>query len=308
MADSKDQSAIAEGSANNVKPALSPEPSALCFEDLKAKLQSGERAHVESAGLDTEKLKVVQERLYKMIEYTVRRQDWYSDQCHRLLQIGLALIAAGAALLALFAKLENLSPITQVLAWALPGSLVFTGIALVFLFNRTLDGDYPYRKVADISSWYFAYRFPLALRSRLSRNHDAARDEVSKQADYIQRYFATFLAHASDQLNLIREDIEQVAILLILQRYRSQQTRQMSRLLLIGLSISVLLMVAFGVSYSVSTRKPLTPVPSSQPLPTSAVGSPTPTATPVPATTTPTATPVPATAPPTSKKSTPKDP
>ncbi len=59
--------------------------------DPKKILQEAELGKVKEANLDPNKLHSVQERLYKMIDYAVKRQDWYADQCQRLLQIGIGL-------------------------------------------------------------------------------------------------------------------------------------------------------------------------------------------------------------------------
>jgi hypothetical protein len=206
------------------------------YADLKKELQQTELALVNGAQLSDEQLKIIQDRLYRMIEYTVERHDWYVDQCHRLLQIGLALIATGGAIGAIFGKIENLPRITPYFAWGFALSLFVTGLSLVYWYNRYLAGDHPYRKVVDIHSWYFAYRFPQELNPNLSASLEIGRrQQVAQEAKYIEEYFAKFLGHAKDRLNLIREDIEQVAILLILQRYRHQQTKKMHKWLFGGL-------------------------------------------------------------------------
>ena len=163
MADKEAQSAIGSENTSQPEKAQREEISSLSYEKLKEELQQTELSLVNAAQLNEEQLKMIQERLYKMIDYTVKRQDWYVDQCHRLLQTGLALIATGSAVVALFSKLEHLAGITQFLAWFFGGSLFLTGLFLVHCYNSYLTGNHPYRKVVDIHSWYFAYRFPQQL-------------------------------------------------------------------------------------------------------------------------------------------------
>jgi len=232
------------------------------LERLKGELQQAELSQVAAAKLSDEQLKLIQERLYKMIDYTVKRHDWYVDQCQRMLQIGLALIATGGAIAALFAKLESLPRITQFVAWAFATSFFGTGLVSVHLYNRYLAGDHPYRKVVDIHSWYFAYRFPQRLDPNLSKSPETAKQQVDQEASYIKQYFAKFLTHAKDRVSVIREDIEQVAILLILQRYRAQQTQKMSQWLFNGLKVSALFFVVLIGSYCyflISPRRGATP-------------------------------------------------
>jgi hypothetical protein len=196
MADKEAQSAIGGGNAPQPEKSATKGISSVSYEKLKEELQQMELSLVNAAQLNEEQVKSTQDRLYRMIDYTVKRQDWYVDQCHRLLQIGLALIATGSAVVALFSKLEHLAGITQLLAWFFGGSLFLTGLALVHCYNHYLRGDHPYRKVVDIHSWYFAYRFPQQLDPNLSKRPETAKQQVNQEASYIKDYFTKFLTHA----------------------------------------------------------------------------------------------------------------
>jgi len=155
MANKEEKGPVDNPEASQPHRAQSVEPAADPYSALKRELQKKERSSVEAAGLTDNQLKDVQDRLYKMIEYTVKRHDWFVDQCHRLLQIGLALIATGGAIAAIFVKFENLPRTTQSAAWLFALSLFGTGLYLVYLYNSYLSGEHPYRKVVDIHSWYF---------------------------------------------------------------------------------------------------------------------------------------------------------
>jgi hypothetical protein len=228
--------------------------------DLKKQLQEAELSLVSGAGFGNEQLKTIQERLYKMIDYTVKRHDWYVDQCHRLQQIGIALIASGAAIAAIFGKVDSLARITQYLAGVFVVSLVLLGFTLVYLYNSYLAGDHPYRKVVDISSWFFKYSFPEKLPQNLSGSPETARKQVAQEAEGIAKFFERFLSHAKRDIDLIREDIEQVAVLLLLQRYRAQQVRTMARTLSWGLLFSIVVFVLLTLSFlfAASTKPPST--------------------------------------------------
>src|ERR1035441_6749039 len=219
---------------------------------LKKKLQESELSLVTGAQLSSDQLTKIQDRLYKMIDYTGKRHDWFADQCNRLMQVGLALIASGGAIAALLAKLENVSTATQFLAWMFGLALFGTGLALVYLYSNYIDyisGTHPYRKVVDVHSWYYAYRFPYDLDPNLSRSAHIAKEQVRTVGECIEAFFTKFITHAKDGLSLIREDIEQVAILLLLQRYRAQQTKKMSQWLFTGLVISTFILVLLIASY-----------------------------------------------------------
>lgn len=226
------------------------------LQKLKEELQQAELSEVTGAQLTDNQLDIVQDRLYKMIDYTVKRHDWYVDQCHRLLQIGLALIATAAAIAAILVKLENLARAMDYLAWAFALSLFGTGLLLVYLYNSYLSGVHPYRKVVDIHSWYFAYRFPQPLDPNLSRSPEKAKQQVGQEKKYIAEYFARFLPHSKDRSSLIREDIEQVAILLILQRYRAQQVKAMAQSLFRGLLFTFIFPLLIFGSLFLHARQP----------------------------------------------------
>jgi hypothetical protein len=139
-----------------------------------------------------------------------------------------------------------------------------TGISLVVLYNRYLVGKYPYRKVVDIHSWYFRYHL-LHYLGQLSGSPESQIKQVNQQANHIREYFARFLARAKDRFSLIREDIEQVAILLILQKYRAQQTEKMHQWLFKGLLTTAFVFVLLIASYFhflISSGARLTPTTS----------------------------------------------
>ena len=214
------------------------------FADLKKDLQDAERASVEEAELDSGQLAQLSQRLYQMILYGVSRHDWYSEQCHKLLQIGLALIASGIAILALFERVSRLTPRAELLAWLTSLSMFSTGAILAYVYNRGLRRDHPYRKVVDIKSWYFAYQFPELLVDHLDEGSPKARSRVEHVSSNIKRYFDKLVPHIKDAKATIREDIEQVAILLVLQRYRTQQRKLMSSVLFVGIIVTGLFLFA----------------------------------------------------------------
>jgi hypothetical protein len=266
-ADKEVQSAIGSGNASQPEKSATRGISSVSYEKLKEELQQTELSLVNAAQLNEEQVKSTQDRLYKMIDYTGMRLDWYVDQCYRLLQIGLALIATGSAVVALFSKLEHLAGITQFLAWVFGGSLFLTGLFLVHCYNRYLTEDYPYRKVVDIHSWYFLYSFSRQLDPNLSQCGETAKRQVREAAGDIKDYFTKFLTHARNPRSLIREDIEQVTILLILQRYRHQQVTKMSKILYRGLLATgfILLLLILSLSFMSPPAQttPATPTSSS---------------------------------------------
>jgi hypothetical protein len=182
MADRKEKDTLDLEATSQTPPAVQEGSLTEFCEKLKNELQAKELSCVRDAKLDDDQLKLVQERLYKMIDYTVKRHDWFVDQCHRLLQIGLALIASGGVIVSLVARLDNLTRITQILAWLFGFSLFGTGLWLVHLYNRYMAREHPYRKVVDINSWIFHYRFPGYRDPNLSKSAETAKRQVQQEA------------------------------------------------------------------------------------------------------------------------------
>ncbi len=274
-------------------PPSQPAPSAP-WADEKANTQDRERDSVKNAKLSDQDLTLVRDRLYRMIDYAFKRQDWYVDQSHRLLQIGLALMASGVAVCALFLKADGLSVPTFVLSWLLGIFPFATGLILTYLYSRQLELDHPYRKIVDITSWYFIYRFPRSLALSISSKPAEARAQIEEVASFITVFFDRWLSLAKEDLGFLREDLEQVAILMILQRYRYQQVKTMANWLFRGLLATgavFLMLVASYATFDFPHRQSSVPVAGQaappiilSPSGTPGVTSPGPAATPVPQT------------------------
>lgn len=246
-------------------------------------------------------LKSVQERLFRMIDYAIRRHDWYSDQCHRLLQVGLAFIAAGAAIAAVLTKVGGQPP--HLFIWSAPAILAVGGLVQVVLFNGGLAGSYPYRKLSDILSWFYYYRVG-SQAGGLSEDPCQAATQIELHSAVITKYFGVMAKHLASPAQLLREDIEQVSILLLLQGYKRDQVKAMSRWLTwtvwaLVLAVGVSVFVSMGgqraavVGASPGSTPTPAPTPTATPLGTPAptstgtpgasatpMGTPTPTATP----------------------------
>lgn len=228
--------------------------STVSFEDLKIEFQKKKDVFNSLTG-DIN----LQDRLYKMIEYSIKRQDWYEDQKQRILQIGLGIFGASAAgIVALIIKISDnnkFSLIFEVFLWLFVLSLFLTAILIIWYYNSKIEIEHPYRKVVDIRSWFFKYNFKLELTDKISRNKERAKREVSDVVDAFESFTNRWHEYATTDKGFIKEDIEQVFILQLLQKYRSHQLKILSRILYYGIFISSLFLFIAIISFSASPNQ-----------------------------------------------------
>jgi hypothetical protein len=118
--------------------------------DFKKEAQDLEFKKVKDKNLPPLQQDAFQERLYKIINYTIGRHDWYDAQRYQFLQIGLALMAVGASLGAILVnsgKTWYISIYTLALVILAVLSIFFSGLLQLILYNQGIQRDYPYGKL-----------------------------------------------------------------------------------------------------------------------------------------------------------------
>jgi hypothetical protein len=93
------------------------------------------------------------DRLYRMIDYGIKRQDWYEDQRNKALSLAIALLGLSSFLVA-----GLLSPETKAMLWF----RIFGGFTLISIASMALviigeyakgaTESYTHRSLADIRS------------------------------------------------------------------------------------------------------------------------------------------------------------
>jgi hypothetical protein len=196
----------------------SPETHA-AIEQLHKQLQEEERSLISPhATAPTNPLNDFREKLSHAIDYAIGRHDWYEDQRSRMFQTILAVLTFTLAAAGVSLK-ESTS--TWV-SYSAIGFFIISIIALVrgaFLYNKELDADRPYRRISNIRTWYFRYNLPkhssdLEKGSDVLANAQAVADE--------RKRFAARIVDNFDAVKSTREDMEQLFILHVLQRYKSE--------------------------------------------------------------------------------------
>jgi len=121
------------------------------------------------------------DRLAKMIDYAIRRQDWYEDQRNKALVLGIGLLG-----LASFLVTGLLSPAAEALVYfrfcagATLIAITGTAIAIIAEYTSGASESYTHRSLADIRSWFFAYvvKEPVANAAVQNTGRQAENQEI----------------------------------------------------------------------------------------------------------------------------------
>lgn len=218
------------------------------YEEAKIRTQEIKQSLVKEATFyDKGK---ISERLHRMILYTIGRHDWYEDRLHRLLNIGVAFVAASVASATFMSAIsQSITILTIIFGWLATASVLGTGLFLVSYYNSRLARNHPYRKIVDIRSWYFMYNFPSGLRDTLSNEFDKAKQEIEETIQGYRAFFSRWLDYSREEDRFIEEDLEQVFVLQLLQRYRFQAVKTMSNILNYGIWVTIVLTMIAVLGY-----------------------------------------------------------
>lgn len=197
----------------------------------------------------TVELVKVRERMSKMIEYAVGRHDYYERARQYMMTIGIGIVAASTALEALLFRQEDVPRFLMVGA----AILGLVGVLMIFRFVYETSPDYPYRRVADIRSWYHFYNVPHKRRFAVKPKEA---ELMADQTDFLNRlkdYASSWLGWASEPTfhrRFLAEDFEQVFILFVLQQYKRAYTRKMAITLVCGIAIFLVFLLAEVINYA----------------------------------------------------------
>ncbi|WP_343315421.1 hypothetical protein AAIB41_11440 [Brucella sp. BE17] len=190
------------------------------------------------------------EKIYKAIQYVIARHDWYETQ--RSVILGYVLTITGivfAGITAYLATINDLVPERSLIIIASIGMTLTIGLFnIVHLYNKELDQDRPYRLIADIRHWFFRYSMPDKIKDYQGRMDytNIAIDVISEKEKFFNR-----VMEVSSLGESVREDLEQLFILHILVKHKSESLQKMRSsftFLVFFLNISA---VYFFIYYSI---------------------------------------------------------
>jgi len=159
------------------------------------------------------------------IDYAIGRHDWYENQRSVIFRYLLTVSGLVFTGIGIYAKVYNTLTHFEIFAILSIGiTVVIAVFVALHFYNSELDQDRPYRLVSDICHWYF--RYPLPKRAahvgeRLDIENIA--NEVLAERDSYMKRVMKFTSLSKS----IREDLEQLFILHVLQRYKHESLSKM---------------------------------------------------------------------------------
>jgi elongation factor P hydroxylase len=221
------------------------------LDGLKQTQQQTERSLMEPvtaawSGIPKEqRLNYASERLLKGIDYAIQRHDWYEDQRSKIFQ---AMVALSSAIFVIAGWLVSgrTAEANLIMLFGFVSIAFLCLIVGVYYYNSELDTERPYRLVSDIRLWFFKYNISLDKMYGFRR---VDRITLAAQVLSERKKFFERLVPSLESPNAIREDLEQLFILQILQNHKSISLKKMRwALSYIAVAFGVQIVMWFGFS------------------------------------------------------------
>lgn len=194
--------------------------------------------------MDATRRKEVSDRLAKMIDYAIKRQDWYEDQRNKTLSLGVALLGLASFLVAgLLNSTIGSMVYFRFFACATLISIVGTAGAIIFEYVSGASEAYTHRDLADIRSWFFAYvvKEPVA-QAAIANNHKRVENQETLRAAW-RRFVGGWMEYEQDPKGFVTEDLQQVFVLYLFQAMRRRSLRQMISAATTGATIIIVFLI-----------------------------------------------------------------
>jgi hypothetical protein len=188
-------------------------------------------------------------KIQHAIHYTINRHDWYETQRSAIITKLMTFSGLAFTALALYSggHQEAISPNTKVAIINMGLTIFVALIYSVNIYNSELDQDRPYRLVSDIRHWYFRYSLPDRVKDYGERGDftQIANDVLEERNRFFDRALGVSKIEES-----IREDLEQLFILHILVKHKSESLQKLrwsffSLILILSISGSMFLMYIY---------------------------------------------------------------
>lgn len=193
-------------------------------------------------------------RLYKMIEYGIGRVDWYEEQRNKVLNVGFAFFALATGILAFLGAAFNFVPnqfpaISFALSICSAITLIFTGLSILYEYVSLISADPAHRTISDIRSWYFIYNFPDDIDFHLKTDNPNRLKQTKEVSKAYLEFIDRWSEFATKEKAFLSEDLQQVFILQMMQRYRRQSLAAMRRKLELGTILFIFFIALSSITY-----------------------------------------------------------
>lgn len=172
--------------------------------------------------------KAISDRLGKMIDYGIKRQDWYEDQRNKILALGLTLLGLSSFLVSGLLN-EKAQELVWFRAFATASllAIVATSWRIISIYAQGASQQYTHRDLAKIRSWFFAYvvNDKVAEAAIFDSARHTNRQEVITLA--WKKFVSGWNEYAEKKSGFVVEDLQQVFILYLFQAMRRTSLRKM---------------------------------------------------------------------------------
>jgi len=162
-----------------------------------------------------------------MIDYAIKRHDWYEDQRNKTLSLSIALLGLSSFLVAglLNAEVKQMHWFRLFAGFSIL-SIVVTALLVIREYVAGAQKLYTHRSLADIRSWYFAYVVKDSIVTAATQDLTSN----SKNEEIISTAWETFLRGWIEYQGPMHrgiEDLQQVFVLYLFQGIRQRSLRRM---------------------------------------------------------------------------------
>lgn len=184
-------------------------------------------------------------KVSKAIDYCISRHDWFEEQRGKVFSQFIAIFSSALAIVAVMSRIEAFDSLVEktILAGLLI-VMIFSLFRISVVYHSELNADRDYRYISDIRFWFFRYNLPEKSKSN-SDPREAVEDVSDQRVNFFERVLDNYNVEKS-----IREDLEQLFILHVLQRHKQESLTKMqwalSSFIIFG-ALQLVLLIVFKV-------------------------------------------------------------
>jgi hypothetical protein len=163
-----------------------------------------------------------------MIDYAIKRQDWYYDQRNKILAVAIALLGLASFLVTGLLSHETMQMRHfRLLAADTLLAIVGTSISIIVEYIKGASETYIHRSLADIRSWYFRYVVNDSVANAAIDSAAMRNQNRETLLGAWERFVNGWMEYEQRSGAFVVEDLQQVFILYLFQAMRQRSLRIM---------------------------------------------------------------------------------